>query len=351
MRTSTRPAPLSAEPDSGRSRLVPSWRTVVLAAAAGAVLLGSAAATPSASAAARPDAAGAVTGKIINRSNSNALTTYYGTKKAGDELITVDRDVWHYADDWTFVPVPNSEYYRIKMSGSNNCVKRTTNSSGSRIFATLTACGAGSAGTDQQWSLGRGGANADGAVTISPHDHDDEALALRADNDSWHYVDVKGRDATDSRQLWHVPASPGPAPGSYSATVEQSRQNKQSVTGRHRGDAWVYPSVTVTNTGTRNLGKQKIVVTAPKGIRFQEDSLTSLVPGQDDETRHACTRSADRSTLTCDNVDLGAGAGDSVVLYPRVGVDSSAAMGDKDVTFKLGDPEFTSGDATVNVSA
>ncbi|MFI0237762.1 hypothetical protein [Streptomyces sp. NPDC016845] len=165
-------------------------------------------------------------------------------------------------------------------------------------------------------------------------DHTGHAYFVDTDKHALYYL--KGLDL--------APPSPGPAPGRYTARVEPRKTEHAAP-----GNRWVYPSVLVSNTGQRNLGQQKVVVTAPSGMRFEADAMTSWTQARGERSA-SCARSTDQHTLTCNAVDLNLNNGEEAVLYPRMSVASDAQTGPKDVTFSLGDPAFATGQATVDVT-
>lgn len=150
--------------------------------------------------------------------------------------------------------------------------------------------------------------------------------------------------ATDqtNKVLWRLNDA-AQTPGNLDATVEQ----RKPASGKP-GDRWVYPSVVVTNTGEKHIGKQQVTVHADKNLRFEDNRITLSRNGG--EETHNCTRSADHRTLTCNATDLNLDPGDDIVAYPRTSITGAAQTGTAaDVSFDVGSPAFASGDATVDV--
>lgn len=148
-----------------------------------------------------------------------------------------------------------------------------------------------------------------------------------------------------SGKLWKVTGvdEGGESPGGLDARVRPGKP----ASGKP-GDHWVYPSVVVTNTGEKRIGKQPVTVRAPKNMRFEENRIT--LSRNDKEETHSCKRSTDRRTLTCTGVALDLDSGQSVVAYPQMGVDRDAHPGtEADVTFDIGSPAFASGDTGVDI--
>ncbi|MQS37072.1 hypothetical protein [Streptomyces katsurahamanus] len=117
-------------------------------------------------------------------------------------------------------------------------------------------------------------------------------------------------------------------------------------------DRWIYPPFVVRNTGQSTIGTQRIVFSAPEGLRFLEDQVAFT--RWSDETQEivsAGALSADGRTLTCHAVPLnlepsGPGRDAWVALYPAMGVDKTAT-GELQVGISLGLPAFAGGQDTI----
>lgn len=145
--------------------------------------------------------------------------------------------------------------------------------------------------------------------------------------------------------LWRVSGVAEPS-NPLTAVVQRARSAQGGP-----GDAWLYPSVLVTNTGDRTIASQKITVTVPRELELLEDSVTvwRSDTGQEENTGK-CVRSRDRRTLTCDDVKLGLDRRQSAALWAAVGVRGSAGPGRAEITYTLGSPAFATGTTTVTIT-
>jgi hypothetical protein len=117
------------------------------------------------------------------------------------------------------------------------------------------------------------------------------------------------------------------------------------------GDAWVYPSVVIRNTGSSRLGAARLVISADHRMRFTDEQLgISRRDGQEEHLRCRLEH-ADR-VMVCDDfvLDLPPSRSRFVVVYPQMGVEDTApAPSESTVTFDLGEPVFASGQARVSI--
>ncbi|MFF1377448.1 hypothetical protein [Streptomyces sp. NPDC058308] len=132
-----------------------------------------------------------------------------------------------------------------------------------------------------------------------------------------------------------------------SVRVDQSRPENATV---RPGQQWVYPAVfTITNTGTRTIGTQRLVLTAPEGLRFTQDQLAMSREGESQEIVSPAERSNGNRTLTCREVAFDLARGKWAVVYPEMEADEAAEPGTVRVGLELGSPAIASGLATLTV--
>jgi sugar lactone lactonase YvrE len=165
--------------------------------------------------------------------------------------------------------------------------------------------------------------------------------------DSWGVaVDAQGNAyaSNTSGILWWVKGVVPPS-GALSATVTA----RSSATGAP-GQAWLYPSVTVTNTGDRTIGSQPLTVRVPASLTFLENTVTVYHADTGAEDNVTCVRSGDLRALTCNNADLRLRPGQSDALWTAVAISDAATPGRAPVTYTLGTPPFASGSTSVTIT-
>ncbi|GAA4888175.1 hypothetical protein ACFPM3_18300 [Streptomyces coeruleoprunus] len=132
-----------------------------------------------------------------------------------------------------------------------------------------------------------------------------------------------------------------------SARITQSRPENARV---RPGQQWVYPAVfTITNTGQSTIGAQRLVLTAPEGMRFTQDQLAMSREGEMQEIVSVGERSNGNRTLTCQDVRFDLARGKWAVVYPEMEVDEGAEPGTVRVGIELGAPAFASALATITI--
>ncbi|WP_228974667.1 DUF5050 domain-containing protein [Streptomyces sp. DH12] len=109
------------------------------------------------------------------------------------------------------------------------------------------------------------------------------------------------------------------------------------------------PAVKLENTGKTLIGAERVTVTAGRGTKISSSRIGWWANGA---THTAdCTRSADKTTLTCDKVELNLAPGEQAQVWASVKVDTGLPVGtDLKATFAFGSPVFASGDSTYKTS-
>ncbi|MFJ9597917.1 hypothetical protein ACIRS3_34875 [Streptomyces virginiae] len=160
-----------------------------------------------------------------------------------------------------------------------------------------------------------------------------------------------------------VKASSGDASATFQLTVKPASQPievtipPRTPDAASPGKAWIYPAFTlVVNKGQRMLDTEQMIITAPPGMYFKEDSVGLYrqgdTPDKDDGEHRACgERSADHRTLTIPEVPFNTRSGCWVKVYPTMAVDPDAQPGTLLVTFKVGSPAVIEGHANVTISS
>ncbi|MEU1671089.1 hypothetical protein ABZ752_03525 [Streptomyces roseifaciens] len=111
----------------------------------------------------------------------------------------------------------------------------------------------------------------------------------------------------------------------------------------------VIASVLVTNTGSRRIDTQTVVLKAPPGTRLDNGYLGTWRDVEGDLSFPGVL-SADGSTSTCSGVPVNLDPGQWIVFYTAVVIDAATAPGSSlAVTFELGSPAFATGTGPVTV--
>ncbi|WP_228978396.1 hypothetical protein [Streptomyces sp. DH12] len=141
--------------------------------------------------------------------------------------------------------------------------------------------------------------------------------------------------------LWRVTHVLPPA---HTATVTSAGAGAKVVAG-----GFATPAVKIRNTGKTTIGTERVTVTAGPGTKISSSRIGWWANGA---THTAdCTRSADKTTLTCDKVDLNLAPGEQAQVWASVKLDAGLSVGtDLKATFAFGSPVFASGDSTYKVT-
>ncbi|WP_228973181.1 hypothetical protein [Streptomyces sp. DH12] len=134
-------------------------------------------------------------------------------------------------------------------------------------------------------------------------------------------------------------------PSTHAATVTSAGAGTKVTAG-----GFATPAVKVLNTGETTIGTERVVVTAGPGTKISSTRIGWWANGASHTAD--CTRSADKTTLTCDKVDLNLASGDQATVWASVKVDAGLAVGTElKTTFAFGGPVFATGDSTYKVTA
>jgi hypothetical protein len=133
-------------------------------------------------------------------------------------------------------------------------------------------------------------------------------------------------------------------PSTHTATVTSAGAGTKVTAG-----GFATPAVKVHNTGKTTIGTERVVVTAGPGTKISSTRIGWWANGASHTAD--CTRSADKTTLTCDKVELNLASGDQATVWASVKVDAGLAVGTNlKATFAFGGPVFATGDSTYKVT-
>jgi sugar lactone lactonase YvrE len=133
-------------------------------------------------------------------------------------------------------------------------------------------------------------------------------------------------------------------PPSHSATVTSDGAGAKVVAG-----GFATPAVKLRNTGKTTIGTERVTVTAGPGTKISSTRIGWWANGASHTAE--CTRSTDKTTLTCDKVDLHLTPNEQATVWASVKVDTGLPVGTNlKATFAFGSPVFASGDSTYKVT-
>ncbi|ANW16937.1 hypothetical protein I3J09_01150 [Streptomyces clavuligerus] len=117
------------------------------------------------------------------------------------------------------------------------------------------------------------------------------------------------------------------------------------------GTQWIYPALRLRNVDRHPLGTEPLVITAPPGLRFLEDSV-AFTRQADEPAEHLATgeRGTDLRTLTLWDVPFDTAPGAWVLIYPAMEIDPDAEPGVLPVEFAIGGPVIVRGQVGVTVT-
>ncbi|MFJ3164256.1 SMP-30/gluconolactonase/LRE family protein [Streptomyces kanasensis] len=130
----------------------------------------------------------------------------------------------------------------------------------------------------------------------------------------------------------------------HTATVTSAGAGTKVTAG-----GFASPAVKVHNTSKTTIGTERVTVTVGPGTKISSTRIGWWAIGASHTAD--CTRSADKTTLTCDKVDLNLAPGEQAQVWASVKVDPGLAVGTNlKAAFAFGSPAFATGDSTYKVT-
>ncbi|MFH8491262.1 hypothetical protein [Streptomyces longisporoflavus] len=144
-------------------------------------------------------------------------------------------------------------------------------------------------------------------------------------------------------------AAAAPAVGAAEAEGKAVSIRQGKPVDAQPGQDWVYPAMIVTNTGSRPLNSEKLVITADHKSHFISNELG--ISRRDGHEEHLkCDLVSDDRVLVCDSLGLSLKPRQNLVVYPEMGVDAGVEAPDTSVVnFALGSPQLASGKARIDI--